>query len=76
MPCVLRDADCTDGGASVRQKIDTGMRCGKSKNYFNKLLKMGCPSGKRRCGMCGHHNGGKSAGKGKGKQQHDPFAPF
>ena len=76
MPCVLRDAETTDGGASVRRKIETGMRCGKSKNTFNSLLRQGCPTGKKRCGMCGHQNGGKSSRKGKGKQQHNPFSDF
>lgn len=60
--CALQKSN--DGGASVRHSIQTAMRCGKSKDYINGLLKMGCPTG-RGCHLCRVRNGGKALGKGK-----------
>ena len=55
----------------VREKIRVGMRCGKSPDYFRRLLQEGCPNGRKHCNKCSlMRNGGKSEGKGKGKNKH------
>jgi hypothetical protein len=66
MQCVCK-AEGVDGWIEVQRKIRVGMRCGKSKDYFNKLLLQGCPTG-RWCFHCGKT--GKARNKGKGKQAH------
>ena len=53
----------------AKKKIAKGLKCGKSKNYINGVLKQGCPNGRRKCGVCGDRNGGKSSKKGKGKNK-------
>ena len=42
---------------------------GKSHEYMMGILKMGCPTGRKVCGLCGNRNGGKSSQKGKGKNK-------
>ena len=63
----------TEGGVDlveeVRRKIRVGMRCGKSNDYFKRLMHNGCPSGRKHCCMCGINNGGKSSTKGKGRNK-------
>jgi len=54
---------------NAKRKIAIGMKCGKSKDYFNKVLKQGCPNGRSHCRMCGPNNSGKSLKKGKGKNK-------
>ena len=69
--CVLKDGGW-EQWSEVQKKINTGMRCGKSNDYFKSLLRNGCPTGRRHCGMCGIGNGGKTSTKGKGKTKRNP----
>jgi hypothetical protein len=42
---------------------------GKSADFFQSKGHIGCPNGKRMCGLCSRGSRGKSMDKGKGKNK-------
>jgi hypothetical protein len=73
--CVLRRDNGVEELEEIRGKIRRGMRCGKSPDYFRRLLGSGCPSG-RRCSRCRIQNNGKALNKGKGKCRRNACEEF
>jgi hypothetical protein len=63
---ILEEEDGVEKLTEIREKIRKGLECGKSADYFRRLLNIGCPSG-RYCGCCRFRNRGKALCKGKGK---------
>jgi hypothetical protein len=62
----------TDFDAYVNyiSNVERWKRSGKSHDFIVRKLRMGCPSGKKKCSCgCGEHNGGKASGKGKGRNR-------
>ena len=65
--CLETTEDCV----IAKHRSAIGMRCGKSKDFINGILKQGCPRGKKKCRMCSKtgKNDGRSSNKGKGKNK-------